>query len=198
MVRYLHLRVVQAGIEHAAIRDDEAALVLDGAERGAEPRRGSGAAGRPQHDADAHVNPVGHHDRSRAADHIRVSVPAEVLYRRAPCGRGEGLTIYICREIIDMTTEASLWKAYAGFFPIGAAVSPTVIESHRNLLEWHFNSIVAENIMKPCFLQPQEGQYSFEAADGMVMFAKKNGMKVRGHTLVWHNQTPDWFFSGGD
>lgn len=48
--------------------------------------------------------------------------------------------------------------------------------------------------MKPDALQPREGAFSFSTADKMVDYAVDNNLKVRGHTLVWHNQTPAWFF----
>lgn len=47
-------------------------------------------------------------------------------------------------------------------------------------------------------LQPKEDQYRFEKADEMIAFANQNGKKVRGHTLVWHNQTSDWIFKNED
>jgi endo-1,4-beta-xylanase len=60
----------------------------------------------------------------------------------------------------------------------------------------HFNSVTAENEMKFDALQPTEGNFTFDTADRMVDFATSNGMQVRGHALVWHNQTPSWVFSG--
>jgi endo-1,4-beta-xylanase len=50
--------------------------------------------------------------------------------------------------------------------------------------------------MKPEGLQPREGDFTFTQADKLVDYALAKGKKVRGHTLVWHNQTPDWFFRG--
>lgn len=43
-------------------------------------------------------------------------------------------------------------------------------------------------------LQPTEGDFDYTTADEIVSFAKENNMAVRGHCLVWHNQTPDWVF----
>lgn len=62
----------------------------------------------------------------------------------------------------------------------------------------HVNMLVAENTMKPALIQPVEGNFRWEAADQIVQFAKENGMELRFHTLVWHNQTPDWFFKDKD
>ena len=47
-------------------------------------------------------------------------------------------------------------------------------------------------------IQPKEGVFNWAAADSIVDFAIKNKLKVRGHTLVWHDYMPDWFFIGPD
>ena len=36
---------------------------------------------------------------------------------------------------------------------------------------------------------------NFREVDGALEVAAKNGLKMRAHTLVWHSQTPAWFFS---
>lgn len=90
--------------------------------------------------------------------------------------------------------DRSLCKTYANFFPIGASVCPAVIKTHKDLLIKHFNSVTAENHMKPLLIHPEEDKYRFEEADEIVDFAIANKMKVRGHTLVWHKQVPDWMF----
>jgi endo-1,4-beta-xylanase len=92
----------------------------------------------------------------------------------------------------------SLSKVYEEYFNIGAAVNLKTIESQKDLLRNHFNSVTAENDMKFSEIQPAEGQFTFEKADQLAAFAKENGMKMRGHTLVWHNQTPDWVFEDAD
>jgi endo-1,4-beta-xylanase len=92
----------------------------------------------------------------------------------------------------------SLCKEYEDYFPIGAAVNPRVIKTHAELLVKHFNSITAENEMKPGSVHAAENEYNFDDADTLVEFAQANNMLVRGHTLVWHNQTPDWFFTTKD
>jgi endo-1,4-beta-xylanase len=88
----------------------------------------------------------------------------------------------------------SLSKVYEEYFNIGAAVNLRTIKSQQELLAKHFNSITAENDMKFIEIQPSQGQFTFEKADQLAAFAQRNGMKMRGHTLVWHNQTPDWVF----
>jgi endo-1,4-beta-xylanase len=87
-----------------------------------------------------------------------------------------------------------LHEAFSEQFLIGAAVNPKTIVQQRDLLAYHFNSLTAENEMKFERLHPEENRYAFAEADRLVAFAKEHGMGVRGHTLVWHNQTPDWMF----
>lgn len=89
----------------------------------------------------------------------------------------------------------SLAQTFKDYFPIGAAISPFETTGlTAELLKKHVNSLVAENVMKPDSIQPTEGSFHWEQADEIVKFAKANGMSVRFHTLVWHNQTPNWFF----
>ena len=93
-----------------------------------------------------------------------------------------------------------LHEAFGNSFNIGAAVNPITMVTQKELLTHHYNSVTAENEMKFERLHPSEEVYTFEQADQIVSFAKSNGMAVRGHTLVWHNQTPEWVFqnsSGG-
>ena len=93
----------------------------------------------------------------------------------------------------------SLAQKYQSFFPIGAAVSPGVLRSADSvLIISQYNSLVCENQMKPALVHPHENVFTFKDADFVAAFAKRNGMKLRGHTLVWHQQTPDWFFKDGD
>jgi len=84
---------------------------------------------------------------------------------------------------------------YGDCFPIGAAVDTTSYSTHATLLKSHFNSITPENEMKFDSLQHTEGSFTYGAADGIVNFARSNGMRVRGHALVWYRQNPDWLFA---
>ncbi|MGN7456889.1 endo-1,4-beta-xylanase [Paenibacillus pasadenensis] len=93
--------------------------------------------------------------------------------------------------------EGSLARAFEKDFYIGAAVSSRTIVSQKELLIGQYNSLTAENEMKFASVHPQERTYTFEEADRIADFAREHGMKLRGHTLVWHNQTPDWVFEDG-
>lgn len=84
-------------------------------------------------------------------------------------------------------------------FPVGIAVPAdpwphSLLRSpeRQAIARRHFDSLTAENAMKMKYLQPAPGDFSFEHADALVAWAQENGLAVHGHTLVWHNQAPDW------
>ena len=77
-------------------------------------------------------------------------------------------------------------------FPIGVAVSPASLKNPLVLQQ--FNSLTPENVMKMGPIHPEENRYDFREADSIVAFARANGLKVRGHNLCWHEQTPAWLF----
>jgi endo-1,4-beta-xylanase len=52
--------------------------------------------------------------------------------------------------------------------------------------------VTPENEMKWSVTEPEPNSFSFGAGDAMVAFAQQNAMKVKGHTLVWHQQLPTW------
>ena len=102
----------------------------------------------------------------------------------------------------------NLKTAYEPYFKIGAAISRWNLhtKAHMKLLTDQFNSFTCENDMKPMYYldmdknksDPEkynlEPALTFENAIPYLEFAKENGIAMRGHTLVWHNQTPKWFF----
>jgi len=56
--------------------------------------------------------------------------------------------------------------------------------------------VVPENVMKWETIQPGKDTFNFTDGDAVVEFAHDNGMQVRGHTLIWHQQLPPWLTSG--
>jgi endo-1,4-beta-xylanase len=48
--------------------------------------------------------------------------------------------------------------------------------------------------MKMGPIHPEENRYFWKDGDSIAAFAKRNNLKLRGHTLCWHNQTPRWLF----
>ena len=84
---------------------------------------------------------------------------------------------------------------YAGYFPIGVAVSARSLTGpDTTLILRQFNSLTPENAMKMGPIQPEEGRYNWKDADAIVDFAQRHGLRVRGHNLCWHEQIPAWLF----
>ncbi len=96
-------------------------------------------------------------------------------------------------------TARILKDAYKDAFLIGAAVTPGITsgadKASQDIVINHFNSITVENVMKAALINPQPGVYNFGPADEFVAFGEKHKMFIVGHTLVWHNQCPAWFFT---
>ncbi|WP_243346426.1 endo-1,4-beta-xylanase [Parabacteroides sp. FAFU027] len=94
-------------------------------------------------------------------------------------------------------TIVPLKTLFGKMFPIGAAVASNQVLSSAiqyNTLRKHFSSITPENCMKPDAIERVKGVFTWAEADRIVAFAQANNMKVRGHCLTWHSQTPDWMF----
>lgn len=99
-------------------------------------------------------------------------------------------------KIKDGKTEKGLKDHYKDYFNIGVAVSPQSLKTDEaGLILSQFNSMTPENAMKMGPIHPRENQYNWAGADSIAAFAKRNNIKLRGHTLCWHNQTPRWFFT---
>ncbi|MGN1205878.1 MAG: endo-1,4-beta-xylanase [Eubacterium sp.] len=99
---------------------------------------------------------------------------------------------------------------YKDCFMVGAALNgisnATMALNHKGMagiIKKHFNSTVLSNLMKPEHLLDEQATKNskdgmpvckFNTCDSALNFCKENGIKMRGHTLLWHNQTPEWFF----
>lgn len=91
--------------------------------------------------------------------------------------------------------EKGLKDYYKDYFPVGVAVSPQGLKgAEGELIKQQFNSITPENAMKMGPIHPEENRYFWKNADEIVLFAQDNKLRVRGHNLLWHEQTPKWLF----
>lgn len=101
--------------------------------------------------------------------------------------------------------ECHLYELFAKYnIKAGTCLSEKMIKNPdaSELITNQFNSITMENAMKPDYIFNRSK--SIEAGNLVVEFgrdainmldwAKANNMSVRGHTLIWHQQTPDWIF----
>ncbi len=96
----------------------------------------------------------------------------------------------------------TLKDAFDGKFLIGGAINTRLVDGldpkGDSIVSLHFNTIVAENCMKSEKINPAEGVYDWDDADKFVKYGLDRGMKVIGHTLVWHSQLAPWFPLGPD
>ena len=77
----------------------------------------------------------------------------------------------------------------------GTAVRGDVLQrnrAYRQTVAAQFSTVTPENEMKWFAIEPERGEFDFGPADDIVEHARDARQKVRGHTLVWHAQLPDW------
>lgn len=90
-------------------------------------------------------------------------------------------------------------EAYKEAFLVGTALNEEIVagrdKASTAIVLKHFNTVTAENVMKAEPINPEPGVYNFGPADAFVEFGEKHDLFIIGHTLVWHNQTPAWFFT---
>ena len=105
---------------------------------------------------------------------------------------------FVCAQPRQQIDEGpGLKDAYKDYFTIGVAVNQTNVTdpAQIELIKKQFSSITAENDMKVGLIHPKEGEWNFERADRIANFCRQNGIKLRGHTLCWHNQFADWMLT---
>lgn len=92
--------------------------------------------------------------------------------------------------------ETGLKDAYKDYFSIGVAVNMRNISNPEQIaiIKKDFNSITAESDMKPQPTEPAYGQFNWENADKIANFCRSNGIKLRGHCLMWHAQIGEWMY----
>lgn len=104
----------------------------------------------------------------------------------------------------------SLCEAYSDYFKIGCASTSTELQTNatKDLIKKHYNSLTLGNELKPDSTLNQKLSQAYAQSTGndtnpqislanaatLLEFAQENNIPVRGHVLVWHSQTPDWFF----
>lgn len=150
---------------------------------------------------------------------IKFSVPSDVesFYLYFECN--DTATIYLddfeirTAQVYEPEDIAALKDVYADYFKIGTAVTATELasQSSKSLITKHFNSITAGNELKPDSVLDQFAtlanyeatgdnttmKISLSSASSILNFAAENNIPMRGHVLVWHQQTPLWFFKEG-
>lgn len=141
---------------------------------------------------------------------------AEVYFETGAAG-GDFIDFYvdglsIVKEVATVNRGGdipTLKEVYKDRFSVGVAATVSEITEYRQgLITEQFNSITPGNELKPDAILDRiacttDKKYDdnpavkFDRIKPILDFAKDNGLKVRGHTLVWHSQTPKWFFTEG-
>ena len=100
----------------------------------------------------------------------------------------------------EVKIDRLIKDAFQDAFRIGMAgdLPARYSENELQIAAQHFGAVTPENCMKPERIHPVDDRWQFESADALVQWAEQNRMSIHGHTLVWHAQTPDWFFENGD
>lgn len=105
--------------------------------------------------------------------------------------------IALCSSLFSkaQSDNKGLKDYYKNYFPMGVAVTPASLNGQEaTLVLQQFNSLTPENAMKMGPIHPEENRYNWRDADSIVNFAQHHGLRVRGHNLCWHEQTPRWLF----
>ena len=98
--------------------------------------------------------------------------------------------------IFPAANAQGLKDAYKEYFTIGVAVNQRNVTNpeQQALIAREFNSVTAENDMKPQPTEPRQGQFDFTRADRIANFCRQHGIKMRGHCLMWHSQIGEWIY----
>ena len=107
------------------------------------------------------------------------------------------LGLLVCLLCGQTASAQGLKDSYKDYFMIGVAVNQRNVTNPEQmaLIKKEFNSMTCENDMKPEPTEPQEGKFNWENADRIANFARQNGIKLRGHCLMWHSQIGRWMYS---
>jgi endo-1,4-beta-xylanase len=96
--------------------------------------------------------------------------------------------------------RVSLAQTYGDDFKVGVAIGRNVYgapdSAASTLVAAQYNRLTPENEFKWQSVQRQPGVFDFSQAEAFVQYAEAHGMEVHGHTIVWHQQVPDWVFQG--
>ena len=110
---------------------------------------------------------------------------------------GRAALALLLLPLLGSTGDTLRSAAAARRILVGAAVDPTHLgeSQYASTLGREFSQIQPENMTKMAAIQPERGLFDFRAADAIVAFSEAHNMKVRGHTLVWHEALPGWLTS---
>lgn len=119
-------------------------------------------------------------------------------------------------DLTKALTDPALKDYCRDYFRLGVGINGSTLENqtlnmpeYMAVVEKHFNSVTMTNLMKSCYILDQGGSkeslangdgspvLNFASIDPTLQWCMDHGMQMRGHTLVWHVQAPEWFFREG-
>ncbi len=148
---------------------------------------------------------------------IKVSlVVLMFLFSPLVYGAGSEAVVIDGYDITASVSGTPLKEIYQDQFKIGVGLNGYNTQTDTmnskvmsEVIKYHFNSVTYTNLMKPDHLLDQVGSVKnhqagkpepavkFDSVIKGLEFCQTNEIGMRGHTLVWHAQTPDWFFREG-
>ncbi|WP_433228060.1 endo-1,4-beta-xylanase [Micromonospora sp. CA-248260] len=103
-----------------------------------------------------------------------------------------GTTVALASSASAGTTLGAAAAETGRYFGTAVAVNRLADSVYVGILNREFTSVTAENEMKWDATEPSPNQFTYASGDKLVSHAQANGMRVRGHTLAWHQQQPRW------
>ncbi|MEU8167111.1 endo-1,4-beta-xylanase [Micromonospora sp. NPDC049004] len=106
------------------------------------------------------------------------------------------LTAGMTMALAPMASAGTTLKASAAekgrYFGAAVATGKLSNSQYVGILNSEFNQVTPENEMKWDATEPSQGAFNYSGGDRLVSHAQANGMRVRGHALLWHAQQPGW------
>ena len=101
------------------------------------------------------------------------------------------------RHIGNVEEHTGYKDTYKDYFTVGVALNYRNIASSEQMamVKKNFNSVTAENAMKPGEIHPKEDVWNWAGADSIANWCRRNGVKMRGHCLAWHSQFANRMFT---
>ncbi|MFC4615511.1 endo-1,4-beta-xylanase [Cellulomonas algicola] len=139
---------------------------------------------------------------------IRLPEGSDLLYLETDYNNGNTSDFLVDDIVVTVASPLSIEEGLTPIkdtldFPFGAAIQARdTVDPYGRLLTKHFDQITPENFMKPeAWYDANDPTHTFvttnSEADALMTYAAEHDLKVYGHVLVWHSQTPDWFFQDG-
>ncbi|WP_422756045.1 endo-1,4-beta-xylanase [Micromonospora sp. WMMD708] len=130
-----------------------------------------------------------------ARDSGRRATPLRLRAALVPIATGlvtVATTVALAASASAGTTLGAAAAQTGRYFGTAVAVNRLSDSAYVGILNREFTSVTAENEMKWDATEPSPNQFTYASGDRLVSHAEANGMRVRGHTLAWHQQQPRW------